>query len=65
VIDIELKVRDPRRYRGTGIIRLQLTDDERRVPVRIRTSLPESTPVTLELRSTTAGNDDLPAGACK
>lgn len=65
VIDIELKVRDPRRYRGTGIIRLQLTDDERRVPVRIRTSLPGTAPVTLELRSTTAGNDDLPAGACR
>jgi hypothetical protein len=65
VIDIELKVRDPRRYRGNGSIRLQLTDDERRVPVRIRTSLPGTTPVTLELRSTTAANDDLPAGACR
>jgi hypothetical protein len=65
VIDIELKVRDPRRYRGTGRIRLQLTDDERRVPVRIRTSLPGSAPVTLELRSTTAAHDDLPAGACR
>jgi hypothetical protein len=50
VIDVELKVRDPRRYPGTGVIRIQLTDDERRVPVRIRTSLPGSTPVTLELR---------------
>lgn len=52
-IDLELKVRDPRRYRGTGTIRIQVTDDERRIPVRIRTSLPGSTPVTLELRSET------------
>lgn len=54
VIDIELKVRDPRRYRGTGSIRVLLSDDERRIPVRIKTSLPGSTAVTLELRSGTA-----------
>jgi hypothetical protein len=65
VIDIELKVRDPRRYRGNGVIRLQLTDDERRVPVRIRTTLPEKAPVTLELRSTNAATDELPAGVCR
>lgn len=51
VIDLELKVRDPRRYRGTGTIRVQVTDDERRIPVRIHTALPGSTAVTLELRS--------------
>lgn len=51
VIDVELKVRDPRRYRGTGTLRVQLTDDARRIPVRIRTSLPGTSTVTLELRS--------------
>jgi hypothetical protein len=50
VIGIELRVRDPRRDRGTGVIRIDLTDDDRRLPVRIRTSLPGSTPVTLVLR---------------
>lgn len=61
VIDLELKVRDPRRYRGTGAIRVQVTDDERRIPVRIRTSLPGSTPVTLELRSRSGSRPSPPA----
>lgn len=52
-VEIELRVRDPRRYRGTGSIRVHLTDDERRIPLRIRTSLPGTTAVTLELRSGT------------
>lgn len=51
VVEIELGVRDPRRYRGTGTIRIQLTDDAKRTPVRIRTSLPGSSTVTLELRA--------------
>jgi hypothetical protein len=37
---LELRVKDPRRYRGDGTIRLHLTDDERRVPVRIESMMP-------------------------
>lgn len=59
VIEVQLKVRDPRRYRGTGTVTVQLTDDERRTPVRIRTSLPGTSAVTLELRSAGTSAPDL------
>lgn len=65
VIDVELKVRDPRRYRGTGTVRIHVTDDERRIPVRIRTSLPGSTPVTLELRSESGARPVQPADCAR
>lgn len=37
---IELRVKDPRRYKGEGVIRINLTDDSVRLPVRIESSLP-------------------------
>jgi hypothetical protein len=37
---VELHVKDPRRYRGEGLIRINLTDDERRLPVRMESSMP-------------------------
>ena len=37
---IEMRVRDPRRYRGEGVIRIHFSDDERRLPVRIESSMP-------------------------
>jgi hypothetical protein len=37
---VELRVRDPRRYRGEGVIRINLTDDARRLPVRIESTMP-------------------------
>jgi hypothetical protein len=37
---VEMRVRDPRRYRGDGVIRVNLTDDERRLPVRIQSTMP-------------------------
>jgi hypothetical protein len=40
-IVLELKVKDPRRYgSGVGVIRIHLTDDARRVPVRIESDIP-------------------------
>jgi hypothetical protein len=37
---LELHVKDPRRYRGEGVIRINLSDDERRLPVRIESTMP-------------------------
>ena len=37
---VEMRVKDPRRFEREGIIRLNLTDDERRIPVRIRSVIP-------------------------
>jgi hypothetical protein len=40
VVRIEMRVRDPRHYEGEGIIRIHLSDDECRLPVRIESKLP-------------------------
>lgn len=54
-IIVEMRVRDPARYRGEGRIRLHLVDDERRTPVRIETSLPNVGTTTLELETARSG----------
>lgn len=40
VIRLEMRVRDPRHYAGEGVIRIHLSDDECRVPVRIESTMP-------------------------
>ena len=49
-IIVEMHVRDAGRFHGDGVIRLHLTDDVCRIPVRIETSMPVigSTVLTLE-----------------
>lgn len=37
---VEMEVRDPRRYGGRGLLRIHLTDDEHRIPVRIESAMP-------------------------
>lgn len=37
---VEMHVRDPRHYKGEGIIRINLTDDECRLPARIESTMP-------------------------
>ena len=37
---VEMRVRDPRHYKGEGVIRIHLTDDACRVPVRIQSEMP-------------------------
>lgn len=37
---VEMRVRDPRRYKGEGVIRINLTDDHCRLPVRIESAMP-------------------------
>lgn len=39
-IIVEMRVKDPRRYGGEGVIRLYLSDDAFRYPVRIESSVP-------------------------
>lgn len=46
---VEMQVRDPKRYRGTGTIRVNIAVDDCRVPVRIRSSMPLLGATTLSL----------------
>lgn len=40
VILLEMRVRDPRHYKGEGVIRIHLTDDDCRLPARIESTMP-------------------------
>ena len=40
VILVEMRVRDPRHYKGEGVIRIHLTDDNCRLPARIESTMP-------------------------
>ena len=57
---IEMRVRDPRRYRGEGVIRFSLSADACRRPVRIESTMPDAGTVVLTL---TAAEPFLPACA--
>jgi hypothetical protein len=48
---VEMRVRDPRHYRGEGTIRLNLTDDACHLPVRIESSVPGVGKTVLTLES--------------
>jgi hypothetical protein len=50
-ITVEMRVRDNRRYGGEGVIKLHITDDERRIPVRIESPFPVVGNTSLELES--------------
>jgi len=50
-IVVEMRVKDPRRYGGEGVIRLHLSDDAFRYPVRIESSVPVLGPTVLTLES--------------
>jgi hypothetical protein len=62
-IVVELRVRDPRRYRGEGLIRINLSDDERRLPVRIESAMPIIGNAVLTLESHTGVVQQTLAGA--
>lgn len=40
VILVEMRVRDPRHFKGVGVIRIHLTDDDCRLPARIESTMP-------------------------
>jgi hypothetical protein len=47
---VEMEVRDPKRFGGRGVLRLNLTDDARRLPVRIESKVPVAGRLVLELK---------------
>lgn len=51
VVVVEMRVSDAKRVSGDGTIRLYLTDDDRRVPVRIETKVPVFGTMVLTLES--------------
>ncbi len=53
-LKVEMRVKDPRHYKGEGVLILNLTDDARRVPVRIESTVPfyGKTVLTLDSLST-------------
>ena len=51
--EIEMRVRDARRYRGEGLLRISLSDDPCRRPVRIESSIPGAGTVVMTLTSAT------------
>ena len=48
---VEMQVKDPRHYRGEGVIRIHLTDDDCRLPVRIESAMPDYGKTVLTLES--------------
>ena len=48
---VEMRVKDPQRYGGEGVIRIRFSDDAHRYPVRIETSVPMLGTTTLTLES--------------
>ncbi len=50
-LKVEMRVKDPRHYKGDGILILNLSDDARRVPVRIESTGPFSGKTVLTLDS--------------
>jgi len=53
---IEMEVRDGKRFGGSGLIKLHLTDDLQRYPVRIETTMPVVGTLVLDLVSLTPGH---------
>ena len=51
VILVEMRVRDPRHYKGEGVIRIHLSDDECRLPARIESTMPVVGTATLTIAS--------------
>ncbi|HET9012173.1 MAG TPA: DUF3108 domain-containing protein [Gemmatimonadaceae bacterium] len=48
---VEMRVRDARRYRGEGTIRIHLSDDACRLILRLESRVPDAGPATLSLQS--------------
>ena len=55
VVRLEMRVRDPRHYKGEGIIRIHLTDDACRLPARIESTMPVIGTAILTIASAKAG----------
>jgi hypothetical protein len=62
-IIVEMKVRDPRHFRGEGTIRINLSDDAHRIPVRIQSEMPVFGTAVLTLESFVFAPEALASGA--
>lgn len=51
VVLVEMRVKDPERYHGEGVIRIHFTDDTRRLPVRIESTIPRAGTAIMTLES--------------
>jgi hypothetical protein len=51
VVVVEMRVQDGQRFRGAGVIRLLLSDDAQRVPVRMQSQVPVVGTATLSLET--------------
>ena len=51
VVLVEMRVKDPERYSGEGVIRIHFTDDARRLPVRIESTIPRAGTAIMTLQS--------------
>ena len=60
-IIVEMRVKDARRYRGNGLIRLALSDDTLRLPLRIESTIPLLGRAVLTLESFTSPRERLAA----
>lgn len=54
-VEVEMRVTDPARYRGEGTIQLHLSDDARRILVRMESAIPRAGRVVLSLESGVEG----------
>ena len=54
-VRVEMRVRDPVRYQGEGVIHIHLTDDARRLLVRMESSIPRAGRMVLSLESGSGG----------
>jgi Protein of unknown function (DUF3108) len=52
---VEMRVRDPERYQGEGVITLHLSDDDCRLPLRIESDVPGLGRTILTLEAETHG----------
>lgn len=57
VLVVEMQVRDGKRFNGSGVLRLYLTDDQRRYPVRIETTMPVIGNLILDLEALTPASE--------
>jgi hypothetical protein len=62
---IEMRVRDSRRYKGEGVIRINLSDDAMRIPIRIESAMPIIGTAVMTLDGLTKSMDAKLAAAVK
>lgn len=64
-VQVEMRVKDPGRYGGEGVINLHFTDDARRLPVRMESSVPVGGRMVLSLQSGTGSCDVAPVSMAR